>query len=58
LGLENQLIPTYLEDLMIIFTKVFNKVTNIVITIAEEIRLKEQEYSSIKFVRALWKKGF
>lgn len=46
------------KDLMIIFTKVSNKVNNIAMTIAEEIRLEEQENTTLYFVKGLFKKGF
>jgi hypothetical protein len=45
------------KDLMIIFTKVSKKVNNIAMTIAEEIRIEEREYSTFKYVKGLWKKG-
>lgn len=46
------------NELIIIFTKVSNKVTNIAMTAAEHTRFEEQEYAAIKFVKGLWKKGF
>lgn len=46
------------KDLMIIFTKVSTKVNSIAMTIAEEIRIEEREYSTFKFIKGLWNKGF
>ena len=44
-------------DLIIIFTKVSTTVTNIAMTIAEEIRIETTENNIFDFVKGLWKKG-
>jgi hypothetical protein len=44
-------------DLIIIFTKVSTTVTNIAMTIAEEIRIETTENNIFNYVKGLWKKG-
>ena len=45
------------NDLIIIFTKVSNNVTNIAMTIAEELAEKGFERANFKHIRGLWEKG-
>jgi hypothetical protein len=48
-------------DLIIIFTKVSTTVTNIAMTIAEEIRIEERQITTennlFNYVKGLWRKG-
>jgi predicted transposase/invertase (TIGR01784 family) len=44
-------------DLIIIFTKVSTTVTNIAMTIAEEIRIETTENNIFTYVKGLWRRG-